>query len=84
MDMREDEKVIKLRGIVVPALWDERGKAIAAALSTHKEEEYLIDQDTKGSKIIDYIQCEVEVSGVVRRNKDRKTITISTYEVIRQ
>ncbi len=83
MAMREEAKVIKVRGVVVPALWDEKGKAIAAALSTNKEEEYLIDQDATGSKIIDYIQCEVEASGVVTRNKDKKIITISTYEIIR-
>lgn len=82
--MREGEKIIKMRGIVVPALWDKKGKAIGVALSTHKEEEYLIDQNTAGSRIRDYLQCEVEVRGVIRKKKDKKTITISTYEVIRQ
>ena len=80
--MREGGKSITVRGIVIPSEWDERGRVIGAALSTHKEEEYLIDHDSKGRKLMDYIQCEVEVSGIVRKNKKRKTITITTYEVI--
>ena len=80
--MREGGKVITIRGIVLPVDWDEKGRVIAAALSTHKEEEYLIDHDSKGRKLMDYIQHEVEVSGVVRRNNNTKTITITTYEVI--
>ena len=82
--MREGGKVITIRGIVLPVDWDEKGNVIAAALSTHKEEEYLIDHDSKGRKLMDYIQHEVEVSGVVRRNNNTKTITITTYEVIRE
>jgi len=82
--MREGGKVITIRGIVLPVDWDEKGRVIAAALSTHKEEEYLIDHDSKGRKLMDYIQHEVEVSGVVRRNNNTKTITITTYEVIRE
>lgn len=82
--MKEGGKIITIRGIVIPVDWDERGKVIAAALSTQKEEEYLIDHDYKGRKLMDYIQHEVEVSGVVRKNNNKKTITITTYEVIRE
>lgn len=82
--MREGGKVITIRGIVLPVDWDEKGKVIAAALSTHKEEEYLIDHDYKGRKLMDCIQHEVEVSGVVRRTNNKKIITVTTYEVIRE
>ena len=84
VDMKEGGKIITLRGIVIPVEWDEKGKVIAAALSTHKEEEYLIDHDYKGRKLMDHIQHEVEVSGVARKNNNKKTITITTYEVIRE
>jgi hypothetical protein len=33
---------------------------------------------------MDHIQHEVEVSGVARKNNNKKTITITTYEVIRK
>ena len=80
--MRETEKVITLRGIVIPVDWDEKGKVIASALTTHNEEEYLIDHDLKGRKLMGFMQHEVEVSGIVRKNNKTKTITIASYEVI--
>jgi len=82
--MKEGGKIITRRGIVIPVDWDENGKVIAAALSTHKEEEYLIDHDYKGRKLMDHIHHEVEVGGVARKNKNKKSITITTYEGIRE
>jgi 5S rRNA maturation endonuclease (ribonuclease M5) len=81
--MKEGEKVITIRGIVIPVDWDEKGTVIATALSTHNEEEYSIDHDYKGDELLRYIQKEVQVSGVERKNNNKKTITITTYEVIR-
>jgi 5S rRNA maturation endonuclease (ribonuclease M5) len=80
--MKEGGKVIIIRGIVIPVDWDERGTVIAAALSTHKEEEYLIDRDCKGREIIDHIQHEVEVRGVVRKSNNTYAISITSYKVI--
>jgi len=82
--MKEGGKAIKIKGIVIPVDWDERGKVIAAAISTHGEEEYLIDCDYKGEEIIDHIQHEVEVTGVVRKDNKKKTVTITTYDVVRE
>lgn len=82
--MRKGGKIITTRGIVIPVDWDEKGRMIAAGLSTHKEEEYLIDRDSKGRKLMDYIQHEVKVSGVVRKTNNKKTITVTTFEVIRE
>lgn len=82
--MKEGGKIVTIRGIVIPVDWDKKGTVIAAALSAHKEEEYLIDHDYKGRELMDYIRHEVEVSGVVRKNNNKKTITITTYEVIRE
>ena len=52
---------------------------IAAALSTHKEEEYLIDHDFKGNELLHHIQKEVAVSGVARKNNGKKIITVQKY-----
>jgi hypothetical protein len=35
----------KIRGVVVPMAWDERGNVVAIALSTHDEDEYAIDKE---------------------------------------
>jgi len=82
MDMKEDGKSITARGIVIPVDWDNKGTVIAAALSTHKEEEYLIEHNDEGRKIMAFIQHEVEASGVVRKDRDKKTITVSRFELI--
>ena len=82
--MKEGGKVITLRGIVIPVDWDEKGTVIAAALSTHNEEEYSIDCDYKGKELLRYIQKEVQVSGVARKSNNRKTISIRAFELIRE
>jgi hypothetical protein len=60
--------------------WDEKGKVVAAAISTHNEDEYLIDKDHhKGKELLHLIQEEVEVRGVARKDKDKKIITVEKY-----
>jgi len=80
--MKEDGKSITARGIVIPVDWDKKGTVIAAALLTHREEEYLIEHNDEGRKIMAFIQHEVEASGVVRKGHNKKTITISTFELL--
>jgi 5S rRNA maturation endonuclease (ribonuclease M5) len=75
------KKLTTLRGIVIPVEWDEKGMAIAVALSTHTEDEYLIDPNYMGKELLRYIQEDVEVSGMAKENKDKKTkvITVQKY-----
>ena len=73
------ERLITIRGIVIPVDWDEKGKVVATAISTHNEDEYLIDNDYKGKELLQSIRKEVEVSGVARENKDKKTIAVQKY-----
>jgi hypothetical protein len=80
--MIKDEKVITIRGIVIPLEWDERDNVIAYGITTHKEKEYLIDNDHKGRELIDHMQCDVEVTGVVRKYNNIQKITVTAYDVI--
>jgi len=59
--------------------WDEKGKVVAAAISTHNEDEHLIDNDYKGEELLHFVQEEVEVSGVAKENKDKKIIAVQKY-----
>jgi len=81
--MKGGERIITVRGIVIPVAWDEKGKVVAAALSTHTEDEYLIDPDYKGKELLHHIQEEVEASGVARKHNGKKTITIRKYSLKR-
>ena len=72
------DKLITIRGIVIPMDWDEKGKVVATAISTHTEEEYLIFNDYKGKELLHLIQEVVEISGVVREDEE-KIITVQKY-----
>jgi len=65
--------------MVVPVNWDEGGKVVAVALSANTEDEYLIDENYKGRELLHFIQEDVEVSGVVREDEDKKIITEQKY-----
>ena len=59
--------------------WNEKGSVVALAISTPNEDEYLIDNDYKGKELLHSIQEEVEVSGVVREDENKKIITVQKY-----
>jgi hypothetical protein len=60
--------------------WDEKGRVVDVAISTTNEDEYLIDKDhLKGKELLHSIHEEVEVSGVVREDEDKKIITVQKY-----
>ncbi len=74
------DKLITIRGIVIPVDWDEKGNPVAVSISTHQEDEYFIDKDYhKGKELLHSIQEEVEVSGVVREDEDKKIISVQKY-----
>jgi len=73
------ERLITIRGIVIPVDWDEKGKVVATAISTYNEDEYLIDNNHKGKELLHYIQEEVQVTGIMREVDDKKAITVKMY-----
>ncbi|MDO9567062.1 MAG: hypothetical protein Q7J15_10015 [Candidatus Desulfaltia sp.] len=76
------DKPTTVRGIVVSVDWDEKGNALAAAISTPDEQEYVIQQDEKGKELLKFIRHDVEVYGVVRKAiKGRKTVTVKSYKL---
>ena len=81
--MKGGEGITTIKGIIIPVDWDEKGKVVAAALSTHTEDEYLIDNDRKGKELLHCIQKEVEVSGVTKENRGKKAIKVTKYTLQR-
>ncbi len=74
--MKRGGKPITIKGLIVAADWDEEGKVVAAAISTHEEEEYLIEKNCKGEELLHLLQEEVEVRGVVRGGEGKKRIVV--------
>ncbi len=79
---RTGYELTTVRGIVIPVDWDDEGNALAAAISSPDEQEYLIKQDAKGKELVGLMRQEIEVRGVVKKGiKGRKTVTVRNYRL---
>jgi hypothetical protein len=76
---RTDEKLIKIRGLVTPADWDERGKVRAIALSTFTEDEYVIEKNSEEKRLYAFMRKEIEVSGIIKETDGKKRIEVRGY-----
>jgi hypothetical protein len=72
---------VTIRGIVIPADWDEKGNVVAVAVSTYDEVEYLIENNEKGKELKAFIREKVEVSGILREEKNRLIMKIKEYRL---
>lgn len=72
---------VTIRGIVIPADWDEKGNVVAVAVSTYDEVEYLIENHEKERELKAVIREEVEVSGIVREEKKKLIMKIKDYRI---
>lgn len=78
------DTVISVKGIVVPAAWDDQGRPISLVLETDKETEYLIDtEDLTGRALYKFLRQNVKITGLARRSaKNRKMITVRGFVVV--
>ena len=73
--------LVIIRGIIIPADWDEKGNVVAVAVSTYDEVEYLIENNEKGKELKAFIREEVEASGILKKEKNRLIMTIKEYRL---
>ena len=69
------------RGVIIPVEWDENGNVVAIAISTHGEDEYIIEDEGKGEELKALIRQEVEVFGEARRRDGKRYIKVTKYKV---
>lgn len=69
------------RGIIVPIDWDEHGNVVAVAISTHGEDEYVIENKGKGEELKALITQEVEIIGEVRKKDGERIVKVTEYKV---
>ena len=63
--------------------WDDKGNVTATAISTHLEEEFVVDQNAWGEALLAFLRQRVKVSGsVVLKEDGKKVITVKRYEVL--
>ena len=68
--------MINIKGIIIPVNWDAKGNVIGMAIATHREEEYFIEDDGKGAKLISYLRQEVKITGILKNRGGKKFIKI--------
>ena len=74
-----------IKGLIIPVDWDEKGNVTATAISTHLEEEYLVDQNAWGEALLAFLRQRVKVSGsIVLKEDGKKVITVKKYEVLEE
>lgn len=72
-----------ISGIVIPVEWDDDDDVIGVAIQTSDEEEYRVDGNKKGRELLDLIEQEVEVSGMIREDEyDNFIIKVNEYSLI--
>ena len=79
------EGSITIRGLLVPADWDEKGNITEAAVSTYFEEEYVIEANARGEALLPFLRQKVKVIGLVEMDdRGRKVVRVEEYEVIEE
>jgi hypothetical protein len=78
--MKTNVEQVSINGIIIPVAWDVEGNVTKAAISTFKEEEYLIEENETGKKLLSLIQKVVEVRGVVKVEAGNKIIAVEEFE----
>lgn len=68
-----------IKGIVIPAGWDPNGNIISLAIATDDEQEYIIDNHQKTTKLISLLRQEVVVTGTIRKTEKNKIIRIKSF-----
>jgi uncharacterized membrane protein YcgQ (UPF0703/DUF1980 family) len=69
-------------GYVVPNEWDNEDNVIAISISTD-DDDYLVEMNKLGEELFDFLDEDVEVTGMVREDRDgTKRIRVTSYEVL--
>jgi hypothetical protein len=68
-----------IKGIVIPAAWDQNGKIISLAIATDDEQEYLIETRQIFTKLRSLLREKVVVTGTIRQTEKNKIIEVKSY-----
>ena len=81
----DSNRTTTIKGLIIPVNWDEKGNVTATAISTHLEEEYLVDDNARGEELIAFLRQRAKVSGfIIEKAKGKKVITVKHYEVLEE
>ncbi|MGD1973077.1 MAG: hypothetical protein PVH85_18225 [Desulfobacterales bacterium] len=68
-----------IKGIIIPAAWDQDGNIISLAIATDDEQEYLIETRQRITKLISLLRQEVVLNGTIEKTEKNKIIRVKSY-----
>jgi hypothetical protein len=78
----EPPKEETIVGYVVPNEWDNEDNVVAISISTD-DDDYVVELNKLGEELFDFLDEDVEVTGLIRDDKDgTKRIRVTSYEVL--
>ena len=80
----EENNLTTITGLIIPANWDRDGNVTGVAISTHDEDEYLVQERAKGAEMLRLVRREVEVTGWAELDQGKKTITVKDYRLLQR
>jgi hypothetical protein len=77
--MKRNNEQVSIKGILIPVDWDDKGNVIKAAILTANEDEYIVEENEKGKKMLSLMRRVVKVGGVVREEAGNKLIKVEKF-----
>jgi len=74
--------LISVQGIIIPAGWGEDGEVVAIAVSTHKEQEFLLENNRKGDELKNFVGLEMVLSGIVSTKDGKDLLQVENFRRI--
>ncbi|MDF1591261.1 MAG: hypothetical protein P1P89_07080 [Desulfobacterales bacterium] len=77
-DKTGEEKIV-IRGLVIPADWDDTGNVVAVSIASFNEDKYLVTDNPAGKELLNFIEHEVTVVGTLNVVGTKIYLTISDF-----
>ena len=77
------KRLPKIKGLIIPSNWDEKGNIKAVSLHTSDEKEYLVEVGGVGKELLAHIHHKVEATGKISERLDgRRYISVHSYSTL--
>lgn len=76
------EKMIFIRGIIIPVTWDDEGNVSGLGIETFDEDFYLIEPLHCLNQLKPLLRRQVELSGALNRVAGKKAISVQGFRIL--
>lgn len=81
----KDRAISTLRGVILPAKWDNNGRVMRISINTKDENEYIIDYSGRGKELLSYLREMIEIEGtILQKIGGTMYIKVNNYNLIKE